>query len=170
MESKKFTGYNCDLVELQESIETYFVGREFRVTNFHKDSAYLTQVYRNDLGNKAIFVKIEGLPVDFTISIGFGKRVKSIQNFAHKLDGIPFQVELLLGNPMLERNFWNYIKTQVELNRNSQGLTKTFFSQLPHVWREREILREIEVVYCSYCGTKNNARLVSCTNCGGRLR
>ena len=34
---------------------------------------------------------------------------------------------------------------------------------------ERETIREIEVVYCRYCGTKNNARNTSCTRCGAKL-
>lgn len=35
---------------------------------------------------------------------------------------------------------------------------------------QKETIREIEVIYCSYCGTKNNARTSTCTQCGAKLR
>jgi len=35
--------------------------------------------------------------------------------------------------------------------------------------REREIIKEIEVVYCPYCKVKNSARSSFCRNCGGSL-
>jgi ribosomal protein L40E len=35
---------------------------------------------------------------------------------------------------------------------------------------QKEIIREIEVIYCSHCGTKNNARASNCSRCGAQLR
>ncbi len=167
MESRHFQGYNCDLAKLQDKIEIYFVGRNYRVTNFHKDTIYLTQAHKKEMGDKAILAKIEGTPREFNVSIGFGTRIKNIQSSI--LEKIPFQTKLLLGEPTLERNFWNYFTTQAELKRNTYRITKTNVPRFSQVWREREIVKEIEVVYCRYCGAKNNARLTSCTECGAKL-
>ncbi|MBT0160008.1 hypothetical protein G4O51_08485 [Candidatus Bathyarchaeota archaeon A05DMB-2] len=167
MESRQFQGYNCDLAELQNKIEIYFAGRNYRVTNFHKENIYLTQAYKKEMGDKAILAKIEGTPSEFNVSIGFGTRIKNIQSYA--LEKIPLQIKLLLGEPSLEKNFWNYFTTQADLKRNTYGLTRTQVSTFPSIWREREIVKEIEVIYCRYCGAKNNARMTSCTECGAKL-
>ncbi len=34
---------------------------------------------------------------------------------------------------------------------------------------EREIIKEIEVIYCAYCATKNSARSNYCINCRAKL-
>ena len=34
---------------------------------------------------------------------------------------------------------------------------------------EREVIKEIEVVYCAYCGAKNIARSNYCTNCRAKI-
>ena len=35
---------------------------------------------------------------------------------------------------------------------------------------QKETIREIEVIYCSHCGTKNNARASNCISCSAPLR
>ena len=72
MEQRDFQGYNCDLIALQEDIEIYFAGKSFRVTNFHKGTVYLTQIHKNELDTKSIFIKIIGIPSSFEVSIGMG--------------------------------------------------------------------------------------------------
>lgn len=168
MKRKKFQGYNCDLIELQNKIEIYFVGKNYRVTSFHKDITYLTQAYKKELGENAIITRILGTPNEFNVSIGFGARIKNIKNAT--LKEIPWQIKLVLGEPILENSFWDYFTTQAELKRNSYERAKTKPERHHQIWREREIVREIEVVYCRYCGGKNNARLTRCTHCGGKLR
>jgi len=37
------------------------------------------------------------------------------------------------------------------------------------IFIQKETIREIEVIYCSHCGTKNNARSTFCTHCGAPL-
>lgn len=169
MERRQFQGYNCDLAELQKKIETYFVGKGYRATNFHKDTIYLTQAHKNEMGARSIFTKIVGTPANFEVLIGFGERIRDIRSLQSTLEKIPLQIKLLLGEPMLEKNFWNYVTTQADLKRNTYGLTKANVPEFPQVWKEREIIKEIEVVYCRYCGAKNSARRASCTQCGGNL-
>jgi hypothetical protein len=79
MENRQFKGYNCDLAELQKSIEKYFIGKCYRVTNFHKDTIYLTQAFKEPMADRAIFSKITGTPANFDVSLGYGERTKSIQ-------------------------------------------------------------------------------------------
>ncbi len=169
MERQQFQGYNCDLNEIQKSVEMYFVGKGYRVTNFHKDLIYLTQAYKNEMGQKCIMVKIAGSYANFDISLGTGDRINNIATLPATLEKIPLQTKLLLGEPLLEKNFWNFILTKAELRRNTYGASKPVFSQSPQVWREREIVREIEIVYCRYCGAKNNARLTTCSQCSAKL-
>ena len=169
MEKKQFQGYNCDLVNLQETIEIYFTGRGFRVTNFHLGTTYLTQAYKNELSNKSLFVRIVGTPKRFEVSIGQGKRIKSIHDFSSSFEKTSFFNKLLIGEFRLESDFWNFLTTQIDLQRNSHGLKKPSASFSPHFLKEREVVREIEVIYCRYCGAKNNARRTTCTKCGGNL-
>jgi ribosomal protein L40E len=169
METRKFRGYNCDLTDLQNKIKTYFAGKNYRVTNFHKEKLYLTQAYKSEMGNKAIIAKIEGNPSEFDVTLGFGERIANIQTLQLTLEKIPFQTKLLLAEPTLENNFWNYFSTQADLRRNTYRIAKAKFSEFSPVWREREIVKEIEVVYCRYCGAKNNARMTSCVKCGANL-
>lgn len=169
MHKKRFQDYNCDLTDLQEAIEIYFIGRGFRVKNFHSKEIYLTQVYKNEFSNKSLFVKIVGTPMSFEVSIGQGRRIKSIRNSPSFLKKISFLYKILLGEFRLESDFWNFLTTQVELKRNTYGLKKISTSVSPQIVREREILREIEIMYCRYCGAKNNARQVTCHQCGGNL-
>jgi len=172
MERQTFEKYNCDLTQIQKNIATYFVGRCYRVTNFFKDKLYVTQAYKSQTGNKAIICQITGIPEKFEISIGFGLKITNV-NSLQPLEKIPLDVKVLLGEPLLERNFLNYIFTQTELKRNTFGLGKTdaaSFQTLAPIFREREVVREIEVMYCRYCGTKNNARQTNCSKCNATLR
>ena len=168
MERREFQGYNCDLIELQNKIEIYFVGKNYRVTSFHKGKTYLIQALKDEMGENAILAQIEGTPNEFKASIGFGPRIKNIKDAT--LKEIPWQIKLVLGEPVLESSFWDFFTTLTELKRNSFGRRKAKAERRRRVWREREIVREIEVVYCRYCGGKNNARLTRCTQCGGKLR
>jgi hypothetical protein len=169
MERRQFQGYNCDLIALQENIEIYFVGKSFRVTNFHKGTVYLTQIYKNELGSKSIFIKIDGVPKRFEVSIGLGETIKNINRTPQSFESIPFSVKLILGELRLESDFWSFFTTQAQINRNTFGLKKRTVSHTQPVLREREIVREIEIVYCRYCGAKNVARRTSCLQCGGNL-
>ena len=155
MEQRQFQDYNCELILLQEDIEIYFAGKGFRVTNFHKGKVYLTQIRKKELGSKSIFLKIVGVPTRFEVFMGLGETIKNINS--------------ILGELRLERDFWNYFTTQAELKRNTFGLKKRVISRSQPVQREREILREIEIIYCRYCGAKNVARRTSCLQCGGNL-
>jgi hypothetical protein len=168
MERREFQGYNCDLIELQNKIEIYFVGKNYKATSFHKGKTYLVQAYKDEMGENAILTQIEGTPKEFKASIGFGPRIKNIKDAS--LKEIPWQIKLVLGEPILENNFWDFFTTLAELKRNSHGRAKAKWAKQHRAWQEREIVREIEVVYCRYCGGKNNARLTRCTQCGGKLR
>jgi hypothetical protein len=169
MQKKQFRGYNCDLSDLQKSVELYFVGRGFRVTNFHMRSLYLTQAFKNGLGSKRLNIQISGTPADFDVTMGLGERIDSIKNHKPSFEDISLSDRTLMGELRLESNFWNYLTTRAELRRNCVGMAKTSIPPSPTIYKERETIREIEVIYCRYCGTKNNARLTSCTHCGARL-
>lgn len=169
MENRNFKRYNCDLAELQKSIGKYFIGKCYRVTNFHKDTIYLIQAFKEPMANNAIFSKITGNPANFDVSLGYGEKIKSIQKLP-SFDDIPFQTKLLVGEPMLEKNFWKHVTTQADLKRNTYSVANVTTPHLSPVWREREIIKEIEVIYCRYCGVKNNARMTTCTQCGANLR
>jgi len=168
MEKQTFQGYNCDLTKLQKSIATYFIGKCYTVKNFYKENVYLSQSYKNQLGPKAIICKIQGTPENFDISIGVGNKITNI-NAIQPLEKITTYVKVLLGEPLLERNFLNYFFTQAELKRNTFGLFKTENSSAFPIWKEKEIVREIEIIYCRYCGNKNNARQTNCTKCNATL-
>jgi hypothetical protein len=168
MEKQNFQGYNCDLAQLQKSVATYFIGRCYRVTNFYKEKMYVTQTYKNQMGNRAIFCQIQGVPENFDISIGVSARITNI-NAMQPLEKMSLNFKVILGEPLLERNFLNYIFTQTELKRNTSGLMKTDNPSPAPIWKEREIIREVEIVYCRHCGTKNNARQTNCTNCNATL-
>jgi hypothetical protein len=169
MEQRQFQGYNCDLIALQEYIEIYFAGKGFRVTNFHKGTVYLTQIRKSELGSKSIFIKILGIPTRFEVSMGLGETIKNINRTPSSFERIPFSIKLLLGELRLESDFWNFFTTQAQLNRNTFGLHKRVISRSQSVQREREIVREIEIMYCRYCGAKNVARRTTCLQCGGNL-
>ena len=72
---------------------------------------------------------------------------------------------------LLEKNFMNYIATKAELKRNTFGMGISNSTQpfLAPVWKERKVIREIEVVYGRYCGTKNNARQTNCVKCNASI-
>lgn len=168
MERREFQGYNCDLIELQNKIEIYFVGKNYKVKSFHKGKTYIVQAYKDEMGDNAILARIKGGPNEFKVSIGFGPRIKNIKDAT--LKEIPWQIKLVLGEPILENRFWDFFTTLADLKRNSYGRAKAKWVRQHRIWREREIVREIEVVYCRYCGGKNNARLTRCSQCGGKLR
>jgi hypothetical protein len=169
MAQRHFDGYNCDLIALQEDIEIYFAGKGFRVTNFHKGTVYLTQIQRQELGAQRIFVRMVGIPSRFEVDIGLGKVLKDIDETPPSFEGIPFSVKLLLGELRLESDFWTFMSTQAQLHRNTVDMKTRALSPSQPVQRDREIVREIEVVYCKYCGAKNVARRASCLHCGGNL-
>ncbi len=170
MDNQTFKGYNCDLIGIQNKISTYFVGRNYRITNFHKGDIYLTAAYKRLLGNKTVVAKIQGNPAVFDVSIGLSERITDINSIQLPIK-IPLEIKMLLTEPFLENNFLNYVSTQVELSRNT--FNRSFPIPPPPpvntVWREKEVIREIEVVYCRYCGAKNNARLLTCAKCSAGL-
>ena len=172
MEKQTFQGYNCDLSQLQKTAGTYFIGRGYRVTNFFKEKTYLVQASKNQLGNKAIFCQIQGVPENFDVTIGVSPKITNI-NALQPIEKVSLDIKVLLGDPLLERNFLNYFSTQAELKRNTFGLhgsVNSPFMPMPPIWKEREIITEVEVVYCRYCGTKNNARQMNCAKCGAALQ
>ena len=170
MERQTFLAYNCDLTTLHKSMETYFVGKCYRANNFFKENLYLTQAYKKQLGNNVIVAQIQGAPENFDISIGYSQKINNI-NAIQPFEKIPFNTKVILGEPLLEKNFMNYIATQAELKRNTfgMGISNSTPPFLAPVWKEREVIREIEVVYCRYCGTKNNARQTNCVKCSASL-
>jgi hypothetical protein len=168
MERQTFQGYNCDLGQLQKSITTYFVGRGHKVTNFYKEKMFVTQAYKNQLVNKTILCKISGVSENFDISIGIGARIVNV-NALQLLEKYLLTLKSCWGEPLLERNFMNFVFTQTELKRNTSGLLETNTLPSIPIWKEREIVREIEVVYCRHCGTKNNARQTNCSTCNASL-
>jgi hypothetical protein len=169
MDQRHFDGYDCDLIAVQEDIEIYFAGKGFRVTNFHKGIVYLTQLQKQELGSTCIFIHIVGIPSRFTVSIGRGEVLKDIDETPLSFENIPFSVKLLLGDLRLESDFWTFMSTQVQLHRTAVDVKTRAFSPSQLVQRDRLIVREIEVVYCKYCGAKNVARRASCLHCGGNL-
>lgn len=132
---------------------------------------YVTQAYKTQMVGMAIISQILGTPENFDIAIGVGSKITNVNNL-QPLEKVPLDIKILLGEPFLERTFLSYISTQADLKRNTFGLTpvqnQQLFAATP-VWREREIVREIEVVYCRYCGTKNNARQMNCSKCSATL-
>ena len=122
--------------------------------------------------SKAVICEILGAPENFDITIGLGNKITNI-NTLQPLEKIPLDTKVLLGEPFIERSFLSYISTQAELKRNTFGLMPIQNQQLSAaspVWREREIVREIEVVYCRYCGAKElSARQMNCSKCSATL-
>lgn len=172
MEKQTFQGYNCDLAQLQKSAGTYFAGKCYRITNFFKEKLYITQAYKSQMVSKAVICQIQGVPENFDIVIGLSTKITTV-NALPQLERIPFDTKVLLGEPFLERSFLKYISTQAELKRNTFGLahyrSPTPLTPAAPVWKEREIVREIEVVYCRHCSAKNNARQTNCSNCNAPL-
>ena len=169
METKQFKDYNCDLIDLQESIEVYFIDKGYTVTNFHKDRVYATQAHKKELEGKSIISKITGIYADFEISLGMSEQINNIGNIPTILEQIPLHTKILLGEPFLERDFWNLTQNNIELRRDTYRNSQEIPPQQTQIIAEREITREIEVVYCTYCGAKNNASLVTCSQCGAKL-
>ncbi|MCL1976737.1 MAG: hypothetical protein FWG55_01300 [Candidatus Bathyarchaeota archaeon] len=165
-----FNGYNCDLGQLQKSVAIHFVGKGFFITNFHKATLYVVQAYKNFLGNRAIICQIVGTPEKFDVTIGIGDKISNI-NTLPTITKISFGTRMQLDDPLIERNLFSFMSTQAELNRNTFGVfTPTISTVSPvQVVKEREIVREIEVIYCRYCGAKNNARLSNCSTCNAAL-
>ncbi len=169
MASRRFEDYNCDLLALQEDVEIYFTGKGFRVTNFHKGTTYLTQLQTPELGSTRIFVRIDGVPSCFEVVIGLGDVLTDIDDAPSAFDSVSLPVKLLLGDLELESDFWTFIATHVPVHRLPDDMPTRASPPTPSIPHDREIVREIEVVYCRYCGTKNLARRATCLRCGGTL-
>ncbi len=169
MDSRPFEGYNCDLLALQEDVEIYFTGKGFRVTNFHKGTVYLTQLQKPELGSTRVFVRLVGVPSRFEVTIGLGDALTDIDDAPPAFDSVPLSVKLLLGDLGFESDFWTFMATHVPLHRLPCDAPTRAPAPSPPGPRDREIVREIEVVYCRYCGTKNVARRATCLRCGGTL-
>jgi hypothetical protein len=168
MGNQSFHQYNCDLLQLQKSIAPYFIGRGYAVTNFFKEKIYVTQAYKPQLGSKALICKLEGTHADFQVYFGLSERIANI-NFLQTIENLSIDCKILLGDPLLERNFFNFVSTQAELKRNTFGLFHLTTVASSPFMKEREIIIEIEVTYCRHCGQKNNARLANCTHCNASL-
>jgi len=172
-----FNGFNCDLGQIQKSVAVYFIGKGFFITNFHKDTLYVVQAYKRFLGNRVIICQIAGKPEKFDVTVGIGDKIGNI-NTLPTIEKIPFGTKmqfdipsLLLDEKSIEQSLFSFISTQAELNKNTFGVftpTISKVSPVPVV-REREIVREVEVLYCRYCGAKNNARLSKCITCNATL-
>ena len=169
MESQQFQNCNCDLFKIQKGIEVYFVGKGYLVTNFHKDLVYLTQATKKELSEKCIIAKILGNYAKFEIILGMSNRISNIDSLPTELESIPLSTKLLLKEPFLEKDFWNFVHTNVDLGRYTYRFSEAIPPQQVPVVEEREIVTEIEIVYCRYCGAKNNAMLTNCTQCGAKL-
>lgn len=168
MTSKTFREFNCDLKELRESLEAYLIGREFKVQNFYKQGIYLTQAKKeNTLFKDCIFIKIEGVPQKFQVTIGKGTCLRDIRQLRTHSE-LKLTDNLLLGELRFEPDLWTFIETKAELKRNTAELQRRTIPSPPYQIM-KEITREIEVIYCQHCGTKNNARLVKCQHCNASL-
>ncbi len=169
MASRPFDGYNCDLLALQEDVEIYFTGKGFRATNFHKGTTYITQLQKAELGSMRIFVRISGVPSRFEVTIGLGDAFTDIDDVPPVFDSISLPVKLLLADVGLESDFWTFMATHVPLHRLPEDTSTRASTPTPSLPHDREIVREIEVLYCRYCGAKNLARRATCLRCGGTL-
>lgn len=169
MEQREFKGYNCDLSSLQESIELYFAGKGLRVTNFRMDDVYLTQVYNRDMPNRNLNIRITGTSMSFKVMIGMGTRIDNIRNQQPSFEETSFSDRIILGSLRIEGDFWDFLATKVELMKNTFEPRRATALDSPQIYSGHEIVREIEVVYCSHCGTKNNARAISCSYCNATL-
>ncbi len=169
MDRREFKGYNCDLSSLQESIELYFVGKGLRVTNFRVSDVYLTQVFKKEMSTRSLNIGINGTPMDFKVMIGIGTRIDNLRSQQPSFGEISFSDRVILGSLRIEGDFWDFVTTKVELMRNTFELERAKATDSLQHYKERETVREIEVVYCSHCGTKNNARSIYCSHCNAKL-
>jgi len=168
MTSKTFQEFNCDIKELCESLERYLIGRGFKVQNFYKQGIHLTQARKgNVLIKNCVFIKIQGVPQKFQVTIGKGVFLKDIRQLG-TLSEMTLMDNLLLGELRFEPDLWTFIETQVKLKRNTMGLQRQSIPS-PSYQVVKEITREIEVFYCKHYGTKNNARLAKCQHCNATL-
>ena len=96
----------------------------------------------------------------------------------------PFKINI----PLTGRPTFNSVNSNVDWNLNVEvrsngrrNLNKSYIIQIASAPMsasqatqtsilQKETIREIEVIYCRYCGTKNNARSARCTQCGASLR
>ncbi len=168
MINKTFQGYYCDLKIILEQIKTYLIGRGFKVSNFFKQETYLIQARKRDsFTNECAFIKLKGVPNNFQVSIGKSNCINDIRNLG-ALNEFSFSDKILLGEVRFDNDLWTFIETEAELKRNTAELQKRTISS-PQYQIMKETTREIEVIYCQYCRTKNNARLAKCQNCNASL-
>ena len=170
MESQSFKDYNCDLIELQERIELHFIDKGYLTTNFHKKQVYVTQAYKTELGEKCLIIRIVGDFNNFEVTLGVNNRIDNIDTLPDVLEVIPLETKILVKDPFLANDFWSFLQKDLELNRNTYRTPEQLSPHPAQMVAEREIVREVEVVFCEYCGAKNSAMLTNCSQCGARLR
>ena len=182
---------NCDLDKLHRSFEVWFKEKGFRVQSSFNHGVYFTQARKKGVlrtlagASRALFLKIDGAPNRFRISTGTGKWMQNITATALTgvlTGGITWVTGSILTGwqKKIEKDLWSFIEKEVDFNRDT--FKKPVEPVMPSIRtrevypqpttssvREREIVKEIEVVYCTYCGTKNNARSSFCITCGARL-
>jgi hypothetical protein len=182
---------NCDLDKLHRSFEVWFNEKGFRVQSSFNHGVYFTQARKKGVlrtlagASRALFLKIDGDPNRFRISTGTGKWVQNITATALTgvlTGGITWVTGSILTGwqKKIEKDLWSFIEKEVDFNRDTfkkppESVTSPIYPREAYTQprappvREREIIKEIEVVYCTYCGTKNNARSSFCITCGARL-
>jgi ribosomal protein L40E len=107
--------------------------------------------------------------MNFEVMIGMGARINNIRNQQPSFEETSFSDMVSLGSLRIEGNFWDFLTTKVELMKNTFGLGRTTAVDSTQIYRERETVREVEVVYCGHCGTKNNARATFCSYCNASM-
>jgi hypothetical protein len=93
---------------------------------------------------------------------------------------MPFKI----GVPLTARQTYNSIDSNVDWtlglevrSRGRRGLDRSYRIQVANVSVgtqapviQKETIREVEIIYCPYCGVKNNARSPKCISCGAKLK
>ena len=182
---------NCDLGSLHSSITAWFGEKGSEVQSNVSNRVYFTQAKKKGFvrtlagASRALFVKIDGEPNRFKISTGTGKWARNIT--ATVLTGFfTGGITWITGSiftgwqKKIETNLWTFIEKEVQFKRDTfRQHVRPLPSPIPQrevhtqpyppTIREREIIKEIEGVYCTYCQTKNSARSSFCRNCGAQL-
>ncbi len=188
---KTFQNMNCDLGRLHSSFTACFREKGYEVQSNDNHGIYLTQAKKKGFvrtlagASRALFVKIDGDPNNFKISTGTGKWARNIASTiltGFFTGGITWVTGSIFTGwqKKIEMDLWTFIDKEVQFKRDTfrqpvrplpppipQREVRT--QPYPPTIREREIIKEIEVVYCNYCQTKNSARSSFCGKCGAQL-
>jgi len=196
MTTERFTGANVDLSRLGYAIEQYFRTHGFQERKFESGpqgewfeiQATKAGHVRTGLGaRRALHVMIYGEPEDFTVEIKTGEWGKNLVPVAAVAiltagigllpAGIAAGASALTYKSTID-DLWKFVKDQAIRMRNtaksSREETQKRIEDVrkgppqPILTKEREIIREVVKIRCSYCKTLYEEHLSSCPNCGGQ--